>query len=253
MKSDCGKLYDLHNHLLFGMDDGAANADDTAAMLQDAAENNIGVIAVTPHTSDSVNRQVYQERLEICSGIARNYNIELRPGAEYNARHFPAAPPYITLGGENGKFVLMDFRVPSLPPEFVQCIDDIFNTGSQLIIAHPERSFPESTFFELEKLVDAGVVFQLTAGSLLGNFGRKIRSISWMMLEKNWAKLIASDAHNVSDRKNHLAAAYNAVEHRYGAVAAEVLKLNAVKVLDSPGEPLENMPRHRRLFGWLGK
>jgi len=42
-------LYDLHNHLLFGVDDGAEKLEDTEAMLQDAVKNNIKVIAATPH------------------------------------------------------------------------------------------------------------------------------------------------------------------------------------------------------------
>ena len=31
-------LYDLHNHLLFGIDDGARNASDTEAMLKEAVQ-----------------------------------------------------------------------------------------------------------------------------------------------------------------------------------------------------------------------
>ena len=252
MSTDCCKLYDLHNHLLFALDDGAKDSAETAAMLEDAARNNINVIVATPHAGATVDLAVWQERLNICSEMADQYGIKLLPGAEYNARHFPDAPPYLTLGGVKKGFVLMDFRLPSLPPEFTQCLDDIYNADHQLIIAHPERSFPESTFFELEKLVDAGVVFQLTAGSILGAYGRKIRSISWMMLEKNWAKLIASDAHDVLDRKNCLAAAYEAIEHHFGAAAAGVLKENAARVVEAPGDNLQKIPCRRKLFGWLG-
>ena len=37
-------LYDLHNHLLFGVDDGAGNSAETEAMLRDAVNNKIKVI-----------------------------------------------------------------------------------------------------------------------------------------------------------------------------------------------------------------
>ena len=110
-------LYDLHNHLLFGVDDGARNAADTEAMLQDAVKNRIKVITATPHMLPRTDMVKYEANLPEVVALAEKYGIKVLRGGEYNARSFPPEPPYIALGGGESGFVLMDFRMPSIPAE----------------------------------------------------------------------------------------------------------------------------------------
>ncbi|MBE6366647.1 MAG: hypothetical protein E7052_01895 [Lentisphaerae bacterium] len=249
-------LYDLHNHLLFGVDDGAEKLEDTEAMLQDAVKNNIKVIAATPHMLPRTDMQKYEANFPEAAALAEKYGIKLLRGGEYNARSFPPEPPYIALGGGEQGAVLMDFRLPSFPPEFQLCVDNIFNAGYSLIIAHPERTFPESMLPDLERLFDSGVVYQVTAGSVVGKFGREPQRMAFKLLEKGWAKLVASDAHDDSKRPSLLLEAYNVIEKRYGAEAAAILQNNARNVIEEPSAPLQPIPVKRHgggLFNWLFK
>ncbi|MBE6379824.1 MAG: hypothetical protein E7047_02715 [Lentisphaerae bacterium] len=249
-------LYDLHNHLLFGVDDGARNAADTEAMLQDAVKNRIKVITATPHMLPRTDMVKYEANLPEVVALAEKYGIKVLRGGEYNARSFPPEPPYIALGGGESGFVLMDFRMPSFPPEFQLTVDNLFNAGYTLIIAHPERTFPESMLPELEKLAESGVVYQITAGSLVGKFGSDARKMGWKLLEKGWGKIIASDAHDDNKRPSYLLEAYNAVAHKLGPDAAVVLQKNARKVIEDPNAVLERVPVKKssfNIFNWFRK
>lgn len=241
-------LYDLHSHLLFGVDDGAKNSSDTSCMLQDAVRNHIKVIVATPHMAAGMEPDKYSANFSMVEKLASEYGIRVLPGAEYAVRELPAEPPYITLGGSKNGAVLMDFRRPSLPPGFQLTVDNIFNDDHQVIIAHPERSFPESMLSELEKLAESGVVYQLTAASVLGLNGRLACRMCWILLEKGWAKIIASDAHDADRRPNLLQEAYRVIARRYGMAAAEALQENARMVIEKTDSSLPCMPLKKRWF-----
>ena len=252
----CEKLYDLHNHLLFGVDDGAKDLDACEAMLRDAAENNIGLIAATSHILPRTDMVKYEANFPKVVELAAEYGIKVVRGGEYNARCFPENPPYVTLGGSENGTVLLDFRLPTFPPEFQQLVDNVFNCGNTLMIAHPERTFPESMLSELERLAECGVVYQVTAGSLLGKFGAPAKSFGWKLLRNNLAKIIASDAHDVDNRPSFLSDAFEAVAHKLGGDAAIALQENARRIIEEPGSQLEKIPVKRSifsLFNWLGK
>ena len=254
MATEGGALYDIHNHLLFGVDDGARNTADTEAMLKDAAKNNIKVIVATPHILSKTDMTKYENNFPIASQIASQYGIKLLRGGEYNIHGLPEAPPYTTIGGSPNGAVLVDFRVPVLPAEIQLYIDNIFNAGCTLIIAHPERTFPSSMLNTLERLADSGVSYQITAGSLLGHFGKSAEKMGCLLLEKGLAKLIASDAHDAFQRANCLQKAYEAVTRKYGQEAAIVLQENARKLIEETNASLQAMPIKRKafnLFNWL--
>ena len=246
-------LCDLHNHLMFGVDDGAENSSETEAMLLDAVKNNVKVIVATPHTLTEKDCK-YQEIFQLTESMAARYDIQLLPGAEYSVQHLPENPPYITLGGKANGAVLVDFKQPLITSDCQAAIDNIFSVDCKVIVAHPERSFPRNMLDDLNRLAELGVVYQLTAASILGVYGKQIRQMCWTLLENGWAKIIASDAHDSGQRANLLLDAYEIVARRYGRCAAEVLQQNARNVLENPGCMLERMPVQKRLFNlgsWL--
>ena len=42
-------MVDIHNHVLFGVDDGAKSLDESLAMLKSAKEQGIDTVFATPH------------------------------------------------------------------------------------------------------------------------------------------------------------------------------------------------------------
>ena len=74
---------------------------------------------------------------------------------------------------------------------------DLLTRGHRVLLAHPERSpsFQRDPA-RLARLVEAGVLVQVTAGSLTGGFGSKVRGFTGDLLRDGLAHVVASDAHD---------------------------------------------------------
>ena len=85
------------------------------------------------------------------------------------------------------------------PPDLEDLFFNILVAGYVPILTHPERlSWINSHYQAFEqRLVQAGVWMQLTAGSLAGLFGRNARYWAERMLDEGHAHILATDAHDV--------------------------------------------------------
>jgi protein-tyrosine phosphatase len=76
-------------------------------------------------------------------------------------------------------------------------------------------------------LIDQGCWVQLTAGSLVGQFGSKAQACAQTLLDEQWATVVASDAHNLTGRRPMMRAAAQWLATHYGAAAAQQLTVLA--------------------------
>lgn len=200
---------DLHNHLLFGIDDGAPNPEASLAMLRRAIDCGISAIVATPHAPDLMN-SVYAGLINRHFRILQNLieteglPVNLKLGAEvfFSERIFDwLDEPWATLGGTK-KYLL--FELP-LFEQRLPVADFIFKLqiqGIKPILAHPERYLylMDQTRL-LEQWHEQGCIFQINAGSLTGSFGRTAQQFGLELLERHMAELVASDAHD-DDRRS---------------------------------------------------
>ena len=95
--------------------------------------------------------------------------------------------PLVTIG--NGKFMLIEFQVRSLPPNYLSELYKLQNKGITPIIAHPERYVSVQDNLDLaEDWNRRNFVLQLDAGSLLGYFGKKCQNLKYL-LKKQQCKI----------------------------------------------------------------
>jgi protein-tyrosine phosphatase len=72
-------------------------------------------------------------------------------------------------------------------------------------VTHPERTVSlQRGWRRLEPLVKAGALVQVTAGSLLGEFGPAASAAATRFLKQGWVHLLASDAHWARERSPRL-------------------------------------------------
>lgn len=83
----------------------------------------------------------------------------------------------------------------------------------------------------LYHLIQEGALTQVTAGSIMGSFGKKIKSFSENMIEHSWVHLIASDADNCTSRGFLLQDAYLLIRKKYGNSIAFLLNENSEVLL----------------------
>ncbi len=202
-------MIDIHNHILPGIDDGAANLDESLLMARAAEQDGITDIIATPHLSEPAltENEIYQrtDRLNTSlqeAGIA----IRVHPGAEIAMHMLSHEAHWIGLAGS--RHLLVEFSPYNIMPSADRIFSYLIKQGYQIIIAHPERhpaviEKPERLF----KLIAPGVSLQITAGSLTGDFGSAPQTCARHLIKKKTVEYIATDAHNADRRPPILSAA----------------------------------------------
>jgi protein-tyrosine phosphatase len=116
--------------------------------------------------------------------------------------------------------------------------------GLQPVLAHPERySFVQRDVATVDGLVDRGVVLQLTAPALLGEYGGTVRRTAERLLLRGSYAIGSSDRHHPG-RERSLSDLHNRIEELAGMDVAELLlRTNPRRLLDGqsplPVEPAE--------------
>jgi protein-tyrosine phosphatase len=200
-------MIDLHSHILPGVDDGPADMDGSIALLRAAAASGTETIVATPHL-----REDYVEDPDrIAPAVARlreaarsaEVPVEIVAGAEVAGTKLPdldqAALRQLCLG--DGPYILVESPYVHLPRHFADSVVDLEISGLRPVLAHPERC---SAFLQDRSLLldldERGVLCSVTAGSMAGRFGSRVRDMAVWMFAAGLVHNVASDAHDVVGR-----------------------------------------------------
>ncbi|SEN49132.1 protein-tyrosine phosphatase [Mesobacillus persicus] len=247
-------MIDLHCHILTGIDDGAQTDNDSLEMAKLAVQEGITTIIATPHHKNGrylnpkqnvlakvaeLNKRLLEERidLKILPGQETAINGELLEDFD--------SGQIMTLNDTN--YVFVELPSDHVPRYSEKMLFDLQLKGLIPVIVHPERNREIHERPELlYKLVEKGALAQLTAGSLCGKFGKKIKSFSEQLIEANLVHFIASDAHNVTSRGFHLRQAYDVVEKLYGIDMVYLYRENAELLVEGMNVFREEPQRVKR-------
>ncbi|MGG3560531.1 CpsB/CapC family capsule biosynthesis tyrosine phosphatase [Neobacillus rhizosphaerae] len=228
-------MVDFHCHILPGIDDGAQNLSESIEMAKVAAQQGIRTIVATPHHKNNRyenDKQSILARVEELNRVLQEekINIKVLPGQE--VRICGELVEGYDLGEilpvNHTQYVLVEFSSSHVPRYTETLFYDLQNKGLIPVIVHPERNQeiienPEILY----NLVQKGALSQVTAGSLIGNFGKKIQKFSFQLVEANLTHFIASDAHNTSSRTFNMREAYNLIQAKYGNDMVYLFEENA--------------------------
>lgn len=234
-------MIDIHCHILPNVDDGPSHMTESIKMVEQAMREGITTIIATPHhmnssyinKKDSILEAVDRLNEEIHSlGLALN----IVPGQECRI-YGQLVEDYhkgdiLPLAGSN-KYIFVEFSSNSVPRYAKQLFYDIQMTGLLPIIVHPERN---SKIIEspdiLYDFVNSGVLTQITASSLTGHFGKKIKRFTEDLIDFNLTHFLASDAHGLSKRPFRMREAYAELEKNFGTDMVYQFQENADLVLN---------------------
>lgn len=204
-------MIDIHAHILPGLDDGARDLETALQMARVAAADGIKKVIATPHV---ITGTYENSRSEILAAV-NSFNQELRqqqialevlPGAEYrleaNLPQRLRSGEVLTLN-EHTPYLLVELPAAVLPPDFERVMYEIQLQGVIPIIAHPERNhvIMEKPSI-LQELTARGILAQITATSVTGDFGSKIRQASFRLIKQGSVQILASDAHHHEGRRS---------------------------------------------------
>ncbi|WP_164219930.1 CpsB/CapC family capsule biosynthesis tyrosine phosphatase [Virgibacillus sp. YIM 98842] len=217
-------MIDIHCHILPGIDDGAQTEADSIAMAKAAAEQGIHTIIATPHHKNGRyenNRTSIIQYTEILNNLLGKEDIPLKvvPGQEtrINGDMVLDLENRELMPLNDTKYVFVEFSSGHVPHYAKQMIYDLQVAGYTPIIVHPERNreLIENPA-KLYEFVKNGALTQVTAGSVIGKFGKNIEKFTHQLIDNALTHFIASDAHNTSTRSFWMNEAYQEVNKQFG-------------------------------------
>jgi protein-tyrosine phosphatase len=154
------------------------------------------------------------------------------------------------LGG-NPRYLLLEFPYMGWPMRLPADVEKLLAAGVVPILAHPERNAVVAEQPQvLGPMVEAGALVQLTASSISGAFGKRVRGVAQALLDGRLAYLIGSDVHAPEPGRAGLAAAAESLSDE--ALARWlVVDVPAAIVNDTllPPRPFSPSRGRRRLLG----
>jgi len=216
-------MIDIHNHVIFEIDDGAKSLSQALDMLKVFIEQGVNCIIATPH----FRRDMFPYDLDMMN---RNYELlkqqVVREGLpiELHQGHEAFLDEYLlenliegrcnTLAGSD--YVLVEILSLEYFEITKRMLFDLASHGFIPIIAHCERLVREKQ--DLDKLIELqsfGYYLQVNA-SALETSKRWLRQWIVMSLENETISFVASDAHNLTQRPIKMEMAYRILSREIG-------------------------------------
>ena len=202
-------FFDLHTHLLCGVDDGAKTPEEMYAMLEMAYQDGTRAMCLTPHFSpylfgDTSRASEESFRLLRAYAAERHPDMKLFLGHElgYHASCIQALNDGTcrTLG--KSRYLLVDFPEAVNFFEIQTAMNQLQRMGYHPVLAHTERY--RSLFSHMgwvREFVAGGGLVQLNASSICGAWGT-VAKMQWKrLIKEGLAHIISSDGHNLTKRQ----------------------------------------------------
>jgi len=253
-------MIDLHSHILHGLDDGPETIDESIQMCLMSYRDGVSTIVATPHTLNGEyqnDRSTILAKVKELNDAIKKFGVkssefgvnpstrlpselsplsfELKMDPMTDFRILPGADVHfsneillkldkgeVTTVGDGKKFLILEFPFHTIPFRAEDVLFQLIAKGIVPIISHPERNLEitrrPARYYEMIRM---GCFGQMTAMSLTGGFGAKIKGFSEKLLKKRLIHFIASDAHNVNGRPPGLTHALREAEKIVGREEAQ--------------------------------
>ncbi|WHY76630.1 hypothetical protein QNH20_21445 [Neobacillus sp. WH10] len=236
-------LVDIHNHILYEVDDGPKNKEEMILLAKQAVESGINHVIATPHHKlqsyenepstilskvEKANKILIEHEvpLTIYPGMEFHLHENIQNDIENDNEHF------LTLNN-TGKYLLIELPSHFYPTHTEEVLYYLKKKGFIPILAHPERNrILRKNPAKIYELVKRGILVQITSGNFTGVYGRRLKNFSLHLLEHDLVHFIASDAHHYIRRKFELISSYRYVEKNYSPDYRKYLEENAIHALN---------------------
>lgn len=228
---------DMHNHALFGVDDGAKTKEDMYAMIDRAYADGVRQLCLTPHFHLGYfghNTQRTDDAFALAQEYVREKYPDLLLFRGNELRYSAGCAQWLTDGQchtlAGSPFVLVDFSFGDSEYRISEGLFKLQGMGYVPIFAHPER-YKAVKLHHIRDYMDRGVLIQIDAGSLVGAYGLMAKLRSRAMLKKSLVDMIGTDAHDPRQRCPSLAEVCQFIEKKYDREYAEVLCCGAATAM----------------------
>jgi protein-tyrosine phosphatase len=250
---------DLHNHLVPGVDDGAATVAESLDALRALYAEGVRILVATPHlllprlaTDAAIGRELDTQRRafdRLAEAATRESDLPAiglgqeiwAPDAAEMRR--VAARTDVGLGGSDALLVEFGFDLRGTHSEVVWAAQ---SAGRRIVIAHPERYHYPAGLQPLDVMRrwrEKGALLQENAGSFGGYYNDHrpgSETLAWTMVAEGLVDIVATDHHGPNRTGVSPLEAFEALEARGQLALAERT------MAERPGALLREAPAEER-------
>ena len=232
-------LYDIHCHILPGVDDGAKNMDIALALIEKEIEAGVETIILTPH----FRKEMFEPDMEDIWNAydellyeTRYKNIRLYLGCEFHANMEMVE----TLDNDlrptlaDSRYVLTEFAHNSTRAFMKERADALLMSGYRPIIAHIERYRATRKDFDLiEDLIEMGCEVQVNADAIIGRDGLGAQRFCKKLMQEDMLHYVGRDTHNLRGRAPHLGECCEYLKKHMGRLyTSRIMRDNPSKIVE---------------------
>ncbi len=225
-------MIDLHTHILPGLDDGAKTLEESVQMCWKSYKDGVRTIVATPHTLNGLylnDREIILKKVDELKEALTQCGLRIADcviNSELNLNNSAFRTPHSELKilpgsdvrlcentlshldqgkvmtiGDSKKYLFLEFPFQGIPYQAEEIIFQVMTRGIIPIITHPERNLEigqrPQRYYEM---IRVGCLGQVTAMSLTGELGPRIKQVAERLLKNKLIHFIASDAHSINGR-----------------------------------------------------
>lgn len=233
------EMIDIHSHILYGVDDGAKDLEESIAMIKDAKAQGIHAIIATPHYRYGMfayPKEKIEKHYSLLREQAEAFGVELYLGTEQHVNS--QTMEYVESGRchtlADSSYVLMEYKCEADFSYIKETVQEAIRHGLIPIVAHIERYRCLTKIENVSFLREIGAMIQVNADAVIGKEGFRTKAYVKKLLKNYMVDFVASDAHGINSRKNHMGKCqiylYKKYDNRY---VEKILEKNARKILET--------------------
>lgn len=250
-------MIDMHNHILFGVDDGPETIEESMELIKEASSKGVTHIVFTPHFNKrnyNLNQNEVSDNFQILKEEINkeNINLELYLGNEVYLGSVGYTliidNGFYTLAGS--KYILVEFNEMLPPSNIPEICYEIAVNGYVPIIAHAERyEILHNNRKLLGEILDEGAHLQINASSVLNKDNKERNKFAHYLLKNEIVSFVASDVHNNTSRGFYLDEAYDEVcKICIKSYADNIFKLNQLNIINDKKMDNPKLPAKRKFL-----
>lgn len=232
---------DFHSHILPGIDDGSASAEESVAMLRLEAEHGVRTVVATPHFYPRYDTpEHFLQKRDRALQVLREATTgqedlpQILTGAEvyyFTGISESDAISALTIGSTRA--ILIEMPPAPWTEAMYRELEGIYvKRGLTPIIAHLDRYIrPFRTHRIPQRLAELPVLVQANAAFFTN---RGTSPMAMRLLKDGHIHLLGSDCHDLHGRRPDLGAAVALIEKRLGSEAIRHIRCCEQEILAQP-------------------
>lgn len=204
--------FDIHNHILPGIDDGAQNLGEAIQMIELAYNEGITQMMLTPHYVRGKNSYTLEELRQRFREFEKQVKIKY-PDMQLYLGNEILYEDGIVEDLKNGliqtmndtKYVLVEFNIRIPYTQLYAAIRKLTAARFRPIIAHVERYYCLTKHIDrLEELIGMETYFQMNISSVYG--GMLDENARWCkrLVKEGYISFFGTDAHDLENRAPYI-------------------------------------------------